>query len=371
MNIKRRQLLSLTVATFLNNYFKKISFANKIKNNSQLYISSAGDLQGNFFMSGFRNSGKEKFRIPLPDRGHGFALHPKSEEITIFARRPGNFGLVINTSSGEIIDKFNTKYGRHFYGHGTYSKDGKWLYSSENEYDSGQGLIGIYDTKNHFRLVETFPAYGIGPHQINLLSEGNILVVANGGILTHPDSGRKKLNLATMESSLIYLELKSGKLIYARKLSDRLKQMSIRHISISRNDQIALAMQYQGPRRHLFPLVGFQKNSEDIILCSAPEKIIYRMKNYCGSVTFDSSGKLIAVSSPRGGIITFWSTTDKSFLSFIEVQDGCGVAQGIAPASFLITNGHGLIINHFPLIQKTELLSIYKNTQWDNHLIMV
>jgi len=371
MDIKRRHFFSLIAGTLFSNFNKDIGFAKNIIHNYPLYISSAGDLQGNFFLSGFSKLGKEKFRIPIPERGHGFARNSNSGEITVFARRPGNFGLVIDTSSGDIIDKFNAKNGRHFYGHGVYSKDGQWLYSSENEYDTGQGIIGVYDAKNHFRLVDTITTYGIGPHEINLLSEGNILVVANGGVLTHPDSGRKKLNLDTMESSLAYIEIKSGKLICVQKLPKELKLMSIRHISISPKDEIALAMQYQGPKRHLFPLVGFQKGSEEIILCSAPEKIIYHMKNYCGSVTFDSSGKFIAVSSPRGGIITFWSTTEKDFISYVEVQDGCGVAKGIVPESFLITNGHGQIINHFPLIQKTALLSTYKNTHWDNHLLMV
>ena len=371
MNLKRRHFLSLTTGTLLSNFYKNISYASKINSNPAAYLSSAGNSQGDFFLSCFSNLGKEKFRIGIPNRGHGFARNSISRDAAIFARRPGNFCYIINTSNGEIIDKFNTKNGRHFYGHGFYSNDGMWLYSTENEYNSGRGLIGVYDVTDRYRLVETFPSYGIGPHEINLLSEGNILVVANGGVLTHPDSGRQKLNLDTMESSLVYIDIKSGKLLSSRKLSDELRLMSIRHIAVSPSNEIAVVMQYQGPSSHIHPLVGFQKGSDQIILCSAPEKVLYRMKNYCGSVTFDSSSKLIAVSSPRGGIITFWSTTERCFLSLIKIQDGCGVAPGINPESFIITNGHGRILDHSPLIPKTELLSNFKNTHWDNHLLMV
>ena len=173
-----------------------------------------------------------------------------------------------------------------------------------------------------------------------------------------------------MKSSLVYIELRSGKLLSTQKLSPKLQLMSIRHIAISNDSTLAVAMQYQGPQFHHYPLVGFQKGCKEIILGSAPEKVIYSMKNYCGSVAFDSSGELIAVSSTRGGIITFWDVKQKSFFSLLHIQDACGVAPGKNPASFLINNGLGQVFEHNPLTKKTDLLSTYKHTLWDNHLLM-
>jgi len=131
------------------------------------------------------------------------------------------------------------------------------------------------------------------------------------------------------------------------------------------------SIQYQGPKSHLYPLVGFQKGSEEIIFGSATKHLIYRMKNYCGSIEFNSNGELIAFSSPRGGIITFRSFPEKRFLSFLAVQDGCGIAPGNSPDSFLITNGLGHILEHSPLNQKTEFFSIANNLHWENHLLKV
>ena len=38
------------------------------------------------------------------------------------------------------------------------------------------------------------------------MSDGRTIAVANGGIATHPDFDRVKLNLATMEPSLVRLD---------------------------------------------------------------------------------------------------------------------------------------------------------------------
>ena len=367
MNTKRRHFLSLTTGTFINFFYNNFSFAKK-NCFSPIFLSSAVDKDGHFYICCLNHLGIEIFRKKIPERGHGIAYKTQSKEAAIFSRRPGKHITIIDTLNGEIIEQFKSKIGRHFYGHGTYSENGLWLYASENEYDSGRGVIGVYDVKDNYRLVENLYTYGIGPHEIKLLSGENILVVANGGILTHPDYGRKKMNLDIMESSLTYIEVESGKKIVNLKLSPKLQLMSIRHIELGPDNEIALAMQYQGPKKHLHPLVGFQKGSEDIIFGSATNNILYKMKNYCGSVDFDSTGKLLAVSSPRGGIITFWSVPEKRFLSLLKIQDGCGISPGKNPESFLITNGLGCILEHSPLTQTTEFFSIV-NLHWDNHLI--
>ena len=82
----------------------------------------------------------EIFRKKIPERGHGIAYKTQSKEAAIFSRRPGKHITIIDTLNGEIIEQFKSKIGRHFYGHGTYSENGLWLYASENEYDSGRGV---------------------------------------------------------------------------------------------------------------------------------------------------------------------------------------------------------------------------------------
>jgi hypothetical protein len=57
-------------------------------------------------------------------------------------------------------------------------------------------VIGVRDASAGYRHIGELPSHGIGPHDLALLSDERTLVVANGGIRTHPDRRREELNLA-------------------------------------------------------------------------------------------------------------------------------------------------------------------------------
>lgn len=282
------------------------------------------------------------------------------------ARRPGRFLVVIDLAKGTLRREIAAASDRHFNGHGVYSSDGNLLYVTENDYVAGRGVIGVYDATQNYRRVAELPSHGIGPHELLISSGGKTLIIANGGILTHPDSGRRKLNLDNMSPSLAYVDATSGALIAQHRLPDELHQLSIRHIAAS-NDTLCIAMQYQGQRTDQPPLVATHRMGENIRLHQAPDEIQKRMRNYCGSVCTDTSGELFAVSSPRGKLVTFWSTQGR-FIGNTELIDGCGLAPGDLPGEFLLTSGNGTRVVHdaienrrVPMKEMQELL------RWDNH----
>ena len=73
----------------------------------------------------------------------------------------------------------------------------------------GAGLIGVWARADAYHRLDEFSSGGIGPHEILRLPSGN-LAVANGGIRTHPETGRKKLNLDTMRPNLTVLSPTGG-----------------------------------------------------------------------------------------------------------------------------------------------------------------
>jgi hypothetical protein len=143
------------------------------------------------------------------------------------------------------------------------------------------------------------------------MPDGATLVAANGGIRTHPDTERAKLNLDSMRLSLAYLDLASGRLRDAFGLAPRLHRLSIRHLAVNRDGLVAVAVQYEGSGRDRVPLVGLHDGGA-IRLLDAPAAIERRMRQYAGSVAFDRSGRMLAVSCPRGNLITFWDAEKAS-----------------------------------------------------------
>ena len=94
-------------------------------------------------------------------------------------------------------------------------------------------LIGVRDATDGYKQIGEFRAHGIEPHDIALLPDGRTLVVANGGIRTHPDRGGEELNLASMRPSLVYVDVQTGDLLEEHRLAPALHQLSIRHLALA------------------------------------------------------------------------------------------------------------------------------------------
>ena len=286
------------------------------------------------------------FDLALPGRGHSFALRPRKHEAVHFARRPGRFALVLDLVQGTVARTVETPDGRHFYGHGVYSPDGRLLYATENDFEAERGVIGVYGAERSYKRLGEHRSHGIGPHEIALLSDGETLVVANGGIATHPNLPRVKLNLPTMAPSLCYVDRRSGALRRELVLDPALHRLSIRHLAVGPEDTVAVAMQYEGPAHDRVPLVALQRGGGPLHLLQGPGSVLRAMKNYCGSVCFDPAGGTIAVSAPRGNLVTFWDVGTGRYLSSATVADGCGVAPGARAGEFLASSGLARISHH-------------------------
>jgi uncharacterized protein len=338
-------------------------------NAGPLYVGCRADDVERYFATGFHADGRVVFDIPLAGRGHGAAFRPAPAQCVVFARRPGTFAVVIDLERGEALRRIDAAPGRHFYGHGAFAPDGRHLFTSENDFEAGRGVIGIRDADDGYRQIGEFASHGVGPHEVALMPDGATLVAANGGIRTHPDNDRAMLDLDTMQPSLAYLDLANGRLRDAFGLAPELHRLSIRHLAVNGDGMVAVAMQYEGSKRDRVPLVGVHAGGA-IRLLEPPPPIERRMRHYAGSIAFDRGGRLLAVSCPRGNLITFWNARTGGLIDQVEVVDGCGVAPAEEPGGFVITSGRGEVLRVDPLRGKRAPLAVagQSATAWDNHL---
>ncbi|MEP4032912.1 DUF1513 domain-containing protein [Roseibium polysiphoniae] len=333
-----------------------------------LFASPRREADGSFALSIMDDAGQDLARVPLPGRGHGMAISPDKSRLMAFARRPGTFALLIDPYQRSEPQVLSSIRGRHFFGHGCFSADGRLVYAVENDYEAVRGVIGVYDVSGReIRRIGELETGGIGPHDLLLTEGGKTLVVANGGIQTHPGRPREKLNIDTMTPSVVYLDLENGDLLANHALEKDLHQLSLRHMAMDSMGQVWVGGQFEGDLTLAPPLVARMTRDEAPRLTEIPGAIASGLESYIGSVVANASGDIIATSAPRGGKVMFWSAATGELVGTQDVIDGCGLAP-IDESAFLISDGRGGLSYLEEPTSYPDVLARPAGVAWDNHM---
>lgn len=327
------------------------------------HLTAARDPSGDYALYGIGGDGSLRFRVPLPDRGHAAAAHPTAPEAVAFARRPGRFALVIDCASGAVLHRLDAPEGAHFYGHGAFSMDGDLLFTTENIVETGEGRIGVWSRSAGYTRIDSFASHGIGPHEIIRLPDQNVLAVANGGILTHPDKGREKLNLDTMRPNLVLIG-EDGRLRDLAEVPQDIHRNSLRHIAAMSDGRVACALQWQGDVFDAPPLLAIY-DAGTLRFVEMPDAVHLGLKAYAGSVAVLRDDAGIALTSPVGGSILLFDRAG-TLMSSAKHRDICGV--GPAAGGGMATDGQGRI---YSVGAKGISLLAHHALSFDNHLVPV
>ena len=329
---------------------------------SPAFLAAAKEADGSYALYGLRADGSDAFRVALAARGHAGAGHPTRPEAVAFARRPGDFALVLDCTTGQTIARLTPPQGQYFNGHGTYSADGSVLYTVENIAETSVGMIGVWARDKEYRRIGQFASGGLGPHDLLRLPGGDDLVVANGGLETDLATGDETRNIGTMQSSLCYLS-PDGALLERVTLDADLRRNSIRHLAVRSDGLVAFAMQWQGDDAALGPLLGLHQRGAAVRLMQADADEHALMQGYAGSIAFDQSGSDFAISSPKGGRAQVFDAALGYRTSLIRA-DLCGLAT--APGGMIVTDGLGGVLAY----EAGGLRSLTRaDRSWDNHII--
>jgi hypothetical protein len=203
-------------------------------------------------------------------------------------------------------------------------------------------------------------------------ADDGALWVANGGILTRPDSGRIKLNLPTMEPTLARVAPGGTAAERVLVLPAELHKLSMRHVATYRGS-VAVAMQYEGPESDIVPLIALTSTAGGSPrLLDLPDILALRSRQYTGDVAFDPSGSVVGAGLPRGGFFAFWAVADGRFLGAAEAPDGCAIATGRAAGGFVISTGTGGRIGRVaagPTGVEVRWTEAPRIAAFDNHLM--
>ena len=354
INRERRRLLQGSAACLLA--WALPTFAGE----TPLHVLSAYDVGRNQHRAGIAGS---EFACTLPARGHFMLpIHGAASQCITFARRPGQYIARIDWQSGQQLAWYDYPENRHGFGHGILLDDGN-LITTDSDIDTGNGLITVRDGQT-LAAKQEFSSGGIGPHQL-LAMPDNQLLVANGGILTLPESGRIKLNRNSMQPSLDVLDIASGQQISQHFLNDH--RLSIRHLAQVSPKQFAVALQFEGEGGA--PLAARWNDTQGLSLLPLPHDVSTQCQGYAATIA--ANPELIACTATKGDRVVFWSASGR-YLAAVPLNKPAGIAPTADGRFFIVSNEDGLIvwINSQTLSIDPSRTQQYP-VRWDNHLTLV
>jgi hypothetical protein len=336
--------------------------AEALERGELVFASAAQKAGGGYAAALVNETGAVITSVDLPERGHDIVFSPDGGQGVVFARQPGTFAVVFDPAGRSPPQVLESTAGRHFFGHGSFSPDGRLLYATENDFDNARGVIGVFDVAGGFRRIGEFDTGGIGPHEMLLMPDGVTLVIANGGIETHPDYGRAELNLDSMDPSIAFVDRRDGRMLGQLRLDGGLHQLSIRHMAIDRKSRVWFGCQFRGESSETPQLVGYATLDGDIRLITLPDSVLGDLRNYVGSLAATTDGGLIGVSSPEGNSVIAIDPEAGQVVASLGLMNGCGIAGD--GAGLLASSGEGALVGFAGSVAVERQFDL----KFDNHL---
>lgn len=305
---------------------------------------------------------------PLPTRPHG--LLPEADgSLLVTGVRPGTWLMRIDPE-GKVSRQIDIEPSANVLlnGHAIVGKGGDLVFTTETDFVSGRGKIGVRD-RITLKKIDEWDTGGMEPHQLLLDAEGN-LVVANGGIPRN--RADKKFDLARMDSSLVRLDARNGKLLRKWTVDD--SRLSLRHIAWSTapdgERRLGIAMQAEHgevAQRSRAPLLAVLEGDELIVPTRANDGF-----GYGGDIAAAYNGGFV-VSSNQAGLAQLWHPGAPDKLTpVVELQEAYAMAEWNGPrpgGGVLVSTALGLVRWHPSA--KPVFLAWPKPMALDNHWALI
>ncbi len=316
--------------------------------------------------------GRKKLEIlhaaPLPTRPHGLLPEPDGS-LLVAGARPGTWLMRIDPE-GKVARQLDIEASADVLlnGHAIHNATGDLVFTTETDFASGRGRIGVRD-RTTLKKLDEWESGGLEPHQLLLDPSGN-LVVANGGIPRN--RADKKYDLQRMDSSLVRLDGRTGKLLRLWKLDD--SRLSLRHLAWStapdgeRRLGVAMQAEHGDPaQRSRAPLLAVLEGDTLGVPTRANDGF-----GYGGDLAAAYNGGFV-VSSNQAGVAQLWHPGAPDKLTpVVELQEAYAMAEWPGPqpgGGVLVATALGLVRWH--PVAKPVFLAWPKPMALDNHWALV
>lgn len=329
-------------------------------------LSAFEDMRGDQYVGGLDLSSRQMFGARVPVRAHGNAIDPRDPmRVLFFARRPGTQAFEFDRATNTVRTVCETPAGRHFAGHGLFSANGEWLFTPEHDYENIRGIVAVRDART-FDVVAEIDTGGIDPHEIAFSPDRSKLIIANGGILTHPRSYRRKLNIPTMDPSLTIVDAARGARLEQWRLPEHL--LSIRHMAVTSDGRVAVGLQFEGDAQRAPALAALYEPGSGLRALELPPSAQSQSRGYVSSIALSEQQDVIAAACPYGKGIACWSLSTGAFAGFLSADETYGLSR-LADGTLVASQRDGTLYTLSDAHSRSRFVTVDRASpiRWDDH----
>ena len=377
-NLSRRQFLQLTAASSIAGLSACTPCHSGLNATEQLLVSGyrETDTQGNklerFGVLLFAIDQRQNIRIisdfAVPHEVHLATLFPYQKSLLVCSRVAGAC-LLKYALDGTLLAKLEPLKNQHFEGHGIFSADEQHVYTTSSDYKNAQGRV-LKLNAHDLSLVSDHSSGGLGPHELVWQSEQHI-AIANTGVSTHPDSGRKILNPDSIHSnvSLFNTQTQAFEQVWPIPLNG----LSARHLDRMSDGRLVIGCQYKKYDQRP-PCVAFASRDHGLTF-AAPDNdnLHWQMQGYSASTKAIPNSPQALISNPRGHLLTRWhqqphASQKTRLLESTSMPYNKGISIAKDGQHAWISKGPGELTELSLETGKTRSLIVKENIWWGNHL---
>lgn len=268
---------------------------------------------------------KSNQQIALDFLAHGIIIDPNDKKRLVAFEKEGSHAAVVDLSHLTVTKIITAADDRYFNGHGTFSKTGDGLFSTETYRDTHRGIISIRDGKTFDALGE-FSTFGENPHECQLINDGITLVVTNAG----------SDKLGKSEPCVSYIDIQSQQLVERITLTN--KEWNTGHIGIAKDGSLIIASAARKGLEKTHPGgVSIRSGKQSMLSMMQPEAVIKQMTGEALSIAIDERHNVAAITHPDANMITFWSIDKRELQKAMSVPRPRGVTLSLDGKSFIVS----------------------------------
>ena len=263
--------------------------------------------------------------LPLEFLAHGLCIDPRDPARAAVFEKKGPGAALVNLASRQVETPVRTPATRKFYGHGAFSIDGSVLYATESLVD--KDLAGMLVVRDSQTLAElgTVPTYGSAPHDCQLIADGTIMVVANGGG-SYQAALEARGDSDDEAASITYVELSSGRLL--EKVPIASPRFNAGHLALTPAGDLAVV---SAPREGLpninqqLGAVSLRPAGKALVTLEQPASVVERMLGETLSVVINEQSRVVLATHPLGNCVSIWRLDDAQLVGLLELSGPRGI----------------------------------------------